>query len=82
MTTSFDLVNDYPVVKPQEYTVTIKGTVDKSGEFVTKTFKFTLLDACDPPQAVTAQPIQDYPFTLADDSLPTYTHSEFSVTPA
>ena len=68
MTGSYDKANDYLNVKPQVYTVTIRGTATKSGTTADATFTFELKDVCDPPSSLTAPTIGDYSFNIEDDT--------------
>jgi hypothetical protein len=81
LSTSFDIANDYPVIRPQSYSVKIAGTATKSGEVLEAFFTFELTDVCDPPTSVTRANLIDQTFNIEDDSLPTYEAEAFSVSP-
>lgn len=56
MTNSYSKDTDYASVRPQEYTVTIRGTATKSGQTADAEFKFRLKDICDPPASSFVRP--------------------------
>lgn len=83
LTNSYDKVNDYPVIRPQLYTVTIRGTANKNNLATdTATFTFELKDVCDPPATITRPSLNDQTFNIENDSKPTYDHEAFTVDPS
>ena len=74
------------VYPPGLYRVTITGTAIGSTNNLqeTATFEFELKDVCDPPTSLSLDPpgLQDQSYTVTDDSMPTYTHPNWTIEPS
>lgn len=77
LTTSFNK-SDYANVRPQVYTVTIRGTATKSGATADATFTFELEDFCLTQATVNRADIPDTSYNIANTSRPTYSHNAFT----